>query len=117
MTKNAATSAVLGDLHKKVATIMIKTLDNFEVQAELAQAAMQAAKDDPDAILDIPEVHEPSAALLGAITKFLKDNDVTCNDETDETRSKLEERLAAKRAARNGQHIKLADVLPEEAVG
>jgi hypothetical protein len=44
---------------------------------------------------------EPSAAFLGAVTKFLKDNSVTCSVDDSSSLSELEKRLMAKKTGRN----------------
>lgn len=76
MTSKAAKSERLGELHSKVTEVMISTLDNIETTNQKLAALADL---DPESAQHVPL--EPSAALLGAVTKFLKDNEITCNDE------------------------------------
>lgn len=103
MTTKAAKTDVLGELHAKVADVMLKALDGVEVQnkrlAEL-HAQQKAEADDPSTIADQPVLLEPSAALLNAITKFLKDNEITCNDDAPSMQplaEKVQEQRAGKK--------------------
>lgn len=98
MTKNAAAEGKLGQLHAKVADVLLSTLSAYDKAQELTQQRLGAAVDDPD--MEIQTVVEPSGALLGAAIKFLKDNEITCQIEENAGLSSLEKRLAAKAASR-----------------
>jgi hypothetical protein len=91
MTKKAATEDKLGELHSKVADVMLKALDNYD---QFNEKELQRTSDDEDAGPALPL--EPSAALIGAITKFLKDNDITCNTKASPAMTKLQDQLAKK---------------------
>jgi hypothetical protein len=87
MAKGASTEQSLGNLHNKVTELFVKVLDEYESTPELANPAM-----------------------LGAITKFLKDNSISLESETLDELSEMEERLAAKK--RNRPNLKSVTTLP-----
>jgi len=87
MAKGASTEQSLGNLHNKVTELFVKVLDEYESTPELANPAM-----------------------LGAITKFLKDNSISLESETLDELSEMEERLAAKK--RNRPNLKAVTTLP-----
>lgn len=100
---NKATDKQLGELHGRLAKAMLKALD---------------ASDEAGFLLDEhgPELPAPvyaylekqagaSPALLTAITKFLKDNEITCAIEDSEEMTDLEQRLSDKRRRRVGNVI------------
>lgn len=88
MTKRAAKEEVLGELHAKVAEVMTNALNRADTAAE-------GATEDGIAI-------EVNPALLGAVTKFLKDNEITCDTGAVEELSSTERRLRDKRNRRMG---------------
>jgi ABC-type Zn uptake system ZnuABC Zn-binding protein ZnuA len=90
MSKNAATEEVLGDLHARVATVMIGALNTVEK----AQQAYNELEPEQASVTPMPEV---SASLLSAMTKFLADNKITCNPAEDNKTSALAEKLAKRR--------------------
>ena len=87
MAKGASTEQSLGNLHNKVTELFVKVLDAYESEPETANPAM-----------------------LGAITKFLKDNSISLESETLDELSEMEERLAAKK--RNRPNLKSVTTLP-----
>tara|TARA_B110000046_G_C12898225_1_gene357351 strand:+ start:143 stop:421 length:279 start_codon:yes stop_codon:yes gene_type:complete len=87
MAKGASTEQSLGNLHNKVTELFVKVLDEYESTPELA-----------------------SPAMLGAITKFLKDNSISLESEALDELSEMEERLAAKK--RNRPNLKAVTTLP-----
>jgi|TARA_R110002072_G_scaffold3044_1_gene22910 hypothetical protein len=87
MAKGASTEQSLGNLHNKVTELFVKVLDEYESTPELANPAM-----------------------LGAITKFLKDNSISLESEALDELSEMEERLAAKK--RNRPNLKAVTTLP-----
>lgn len=88
MARNASTEEELGTLHAKVARVMVKALDGIE----------KAQNDFENGVIEVPI--EPSAPLLGVITKFLNDNKISCVPSDSETLSDLEQRLQKKRQKR-----------------
>ncbi len=102
MANGTASEDTLALLHKKLAEVMMDSLNSFErieaITDELEQVLATGTDVNRDEvvrlILKLPTV---SPALLAVIAKFLKDNNVTCNaDESDEMQS-LEKRLANKK--------------------
>lgn len=110
MSKSSAKESLLGELHATVAKIMLNALKAHDAKAIMVMSMVTAAKENGDAeamanaIIMLPE---PNAALLGAVTKFLKDNEITCNTEDDDTMSALEQRMKAKGDARD---LKIAEI-------
>lgn len=111
MTKQTATDKELSKLHKKVAKAMLQQLDDAEEAQKLLD---RKYFDDEENEVFIPEdvrmflkkCVSASPALLTAITKFLKDNEITCQvDESDEM-SDLQKRLA------NKQRKSVSNVIP-----
>lgn len=96
--KKTATESKLGELHAKVADIMVNTLDYYERTAHEHDERVELAKEEQNPEL-LPITERPIAppALLTAITKFLADNKITCAPEDDNSLSELEDRLAKKR--------------------
>lgn len=110
MTNKAATEGELGDLHKAVAKIMSLTVRNLYKSQELFDEALEAAKGDPTAVMDIivtrPEV---SPAFLAAVTKFLADNKITCQVEDSKELSDTQKIIAEKQKRRVGNVIPMHD--------
>jgi hypothetical protein len=92
MSKGAASESLLGQLHERVAKVMLDALDRY-AKFDLDDIVLGDPDGNGMVTVSIPE---PSAALLGAITKFLKDNDITCQIEESKEMSDLEKRLQAK---------------------
>ena len=94
----AATKTTLEALHDAVAAAMTRMLQDYQEINEQLEAQykvlLEQAGDDPKAIamIPVPIKHSPSAAELNAITKFLKDNEVTAAPGEGEL-GKLEEEL------------------------
>ena len=92
MSKKAANTDTMGELHDKVAKVFTRVLTNYEQQYE------------DDDMLD-----EPSPAMLSAAAKFLKDNDISYDDGAVEELSAVETSLKARKAARKNVTV-LADL-------
>lgn len=95
MSKKAANTDTMGELHDKVAKVFTRVLTNYEKQYDEA---------DGEAI----EI-EPSPAMLSAAAKFLKDNDISYDDGAVEELSAVEASLKARKAARKNVTV-LADL-------
>jgi hypothetical protein len=113
MSNKAATEDDLGNLHNKVAKVMTNALTQIEVAQEQFGTLQEAAGDDPELIAGILDKRpEVSPALLSAMTKFLADNHITCNDEQGAA-SGLKDTLAGKRKrSANGARIGVGNVVP-----
>lgn len=110
MAKNAATEAIMGLLHAKVASVMVKALDNVEAAQTAFKDALESGNEDAvmEALGNMPEV---SPALLSAVTKFLADNKITCQPEDDANLGGLAERLKAKQS---GKRKAVGNIVPFE---
>ena len=98
MTIKAATEDALGQLHNKVAKVMVQALDVYDASQIVYLELTEAAHDNPELLETIPDKPpEVSATLLGTITKFLNDNKITCVPEESAGLSDLAQRLQNKR--------------------
>ena len=93
MTK--ATDRLLGELHGRLAKSMLSALSASEQAEALLEEYQDALPDSVVSFLSKTAGTNPS--LLTAISKFLKDNDITCAIEDNVEMSELEERLENKR--------------------
>ena len=94
--KNPATDKELGELHRKLATAMLDALDASDEARELLSECDEG--DIPVPVWDFLEkCAGNNPALLTAIAKFLKDNDITCAREDSKELSALEKRLQEKK--------------------
>jgi hypothetical protein len=96
MSRDAATEATLGKLHEKVAKVMLGALETIETAQDIY---MDIAVNDPDKAKEFPNPPEVSASLLGAMTKFLADNKITCIPEESKAGSELANKLANRKKA------------------
>lgn len=88
----AATEKRLGELHNKVAEVLIDALDGEELPGYT----------DPETDEEVPAKRlPPSAAIIAAATKFLKDNEITCQPAADNALGELEERIKLRRERRD----------------
>jgi NADPH:quinone reductase-like Zn-dependent oxidoreductase len=90
MSTGAASETKLGQLHEKVANVMIRSLDQIERRQDQWENT------------DNPEWDPPEAppALLSVMAKFLADNKITCAPEAGNSVSDLEHKLAEKQKNR-----------------
>lgn len=101
MAKGAATENRLGKLHDMLTSIFIKTLKQYE-QKMGAMEALDLDELENDVLVALLEKGvEPNPAMLSAISKFLKDNEIMYDTEQLEQLSTLERRLADKKKARS----------------
>lgn len=104
VTKGPATEGTLGDLHNKVAGVMIRALDISEKAQEVYEAM------DIEVIAE-KGIKEPelNPALLSVVVRFLDANKITCAPEAGNEMGALEQRLADKakkrRAVGNVVHL------------
>ena len=97
MAKKSANEATLGNLHAKVAGVFTRILDVYD--ARLSNTVVDADGD------PLPQ-EDPNPAMMGAITKFLKDNAIAFDTEELTTLSDTEQRLVQRRK----QRAKLIDL-------
>lgn len=93
MTK--ATDKLLGELHGKLAKTMLASLESSEQAAALLEEYSEELPGAVQAFL--AKISDANPALLTAVSKFLKDNAITCAIEDSEEMSELEKRLQNKR--------------------
>lgn len=104
MTKNAASEAVLGDLHNKVAKVMTTALNQIDTAQDVFNDLVERAKDNGDDELLVEALDkkvEVNASLLSVITKFLNDNKISCAPEESQELSGLAQVLANKKKRRS----------------
>jgi hypothetical protein len=104
MSKGAASETELGALHKKVATVLGKVLDNVD-KAQEAYSHLDFE------VVDYVPPPEVPASVLTVATKFLNDNKITCQPEESAELSDLERKLANNRQKRRqvGNVVHLTD--------
>lgn len=106
----AATEKELSALHKKVAAAMIKALDRDERATFLLE---RFAEELPDEVVGfLMECTNINPALLQAITKFLRDNDISAEVDASTELNGLQQRLANKTRKSVGNVTALYD--PDE---
>ena len=95
MAKGASTEAHMGKLHLKLTALFLNILTKYEND-------LDAMEDVGEELLDglVAEGVMPTPAMLGAIAKFLKDNNISVETEQLDELSAMEERLNAKKKAR-----------------
>ena len=108
MTKQTASDTKLGLLHSRVAEVMLNALTSADTAAILLETFRDQLPTEVIAYLSIQTDVNP--ALLQAVTKFLKDNDITCQIAEDENMTELQQRLAEKQ----GRRKTVGNVVPIE---
>ncbi len=96
MTAKAAPEERLGNVHAKVTAIFLKVLERYEDRLD-ALTLLDKEEIEQDVLLEVLEQNfEPNPAMLSAITKFLKDNEISYDvpqiDELSDTERRLKER-------------------------
>ena len=99
MSKGAANEKRLGGLHDTLARVFQRVLERYEKSYETLD---QLEKDEvsEEMVAMLSEIQEPNPAMLSAIAKFLKDNDIMYDTEEVSKLSAQERRLSEKRARR-----------------
>lgn len=87
----AANSEAMGALHDAVATVLAVALKG----TELPGYTDEDGKEHP------PTIMGPSAAIIQAATKFLKDNEITCVAAKDNALGELEAQMETRRQKRD----------------
>ncbi|WFG40893.1 terminase small subunit [Paracoccus phage ParMal1] len=109
MAKGAATEDTLGGLHAQLARVFGLTLKKYEKAMELLDASPTDEIDEA-LIEQLVLIQEPNPAMLSAIAKFLKDNDIGMDSEEVEQLNATERRLQERRAARKAAGVNLSVV-------
>ncbi len=102
MAKGAANEHTLGKLHSHLARVFTRVLEKYERGLE-ALDALPRDEVESELLEELLKIGEPNPAMLSAIAKFLKDNDIGMDsgavEELNSTQRRLEERRAARKAA------------------
>jgi hypothetical protein len=95
MAKGASTPVSMGKLHLKLTELFLTILNKYEND-------LSALDNVGDELLDglAAEGMMPSPAMLSAVSKFLKDNDITMETETLDELTDMERRLKNRRENR-----------------
>tara|TARA_Y100000296_G_scaffold66371_1_gene78399 strand:+ start:31115 stop:31462 length:348 start_codon:yes stop_codon:yes gene_type:complete len=100
MAKGAANEKSLGGLHSKLAQVFIKVLERYENQMDVV-SKLQSGELESDMMDELlSQDTMPNPAMLSAISKFLKDNEIMYDTEEVKSLSDLERRLADRRKQR-----------------
>ena len=105
-----ASETELAKLHGRVAQSMLTALDN---QTTASALIAEFGAELPQEVLAFMEkVRTRNPALLTAVSKFLKDSDITAALDDSDTMTELEKRLSAKRnRPRSVNDVQFADVV------
>lgn len=114
MAKGAATKSELGAIHSTLAKVFDKVLARY---LKVYEALDQIPADELEGELleAIVAIQEPNPAMLSAIAKFLKDNDIGFDSEEIDALNETERRLAERREARKRAGVNLSVVPAVEA--
>lgn len=96
----SANETVLGALHTKVAEVLNEALDG---------QTLEAVTDEEGNVIQEAVKMAPSAAIIAAATKFLKDNNITCAPSKDNAIGALEQKMKD-RAERRKERASKADL-------
>lgn len=88
----AANEKTLGDLHDKVARVLSDALDGDELP--------EVIDEDSGEVTAPAKRLAPSAAIIAAATKFLKDNNITCVPTEDNALGELQRKMEERRNKR-----------------
>lgn len=115
MATHAATETTLGELHARVASVFNQVLNTYILRLDVLENINTEELTEDVLKLLMSESNLPSPAMLSAITKFLKDNEISYDTQEIEHLSATQERLNARRAKRsNLQNLtSLAIVAPD----
>jgi hypothetical protein len=101
MAQGAATEQKLGELHDQLATLFSKILSGYELKLEVFDRIKDADNIEEEIMVELLKAPlEPSPAMLSAVSKFLKDNDISVDREELDKLSVQEERLKNKKKNR-----------------
>jgi len=107
MAKGAASERMLGGVHSQLARVFSRVLEKYERGLE-ALDNIPRDQVEGDLIEALMDLSEPNPAMLSAIAKFLKDNDIGIDSDEVEKLNATERRLADKRKARKEAGVNLS---------
>lgn len=101
MAKGSATEKALGALHAKITEVFQKVLARYEARLDVLEA-VKAGEFEAEMLGELmDDAAIPNPAMLSAITKFLKDNEISFDTEQITELSDQERRLAERREKRS----------------
>lgn len=106
MATGAAKESQLGGLHSMLTRVFQKVLDKYERDLDRIEA--MSSEELGEEMADM--LNEPNPAMLSAIAKFLKDNDIGMDSEAVDELNATQRRLADRREARKRAGINLSVV-------
>ena len=106
MAKGAANSNNMNRLHDKLARVFIRVLDGYDKKLDMLSEL--DVNNIEDGLIEAP-LTEPTPAMLSAVSKFLKDNDISYDDGAVEELSAVQQRLDARKKSR-GNVVSLTDL-------
>lgn len=109
MAKGAAAEKQLGGLHSALTRVFSQLLMKYEKQL-IAIETLNPEQVSEDMLEVLMELGEPNPAMLGAISKFLKDNSIMYDSEEVDKLSSQARRLKELKAKRGGNVVSLTDV-------
>lgn len=109
MAKGAANEAALGALHSKLAAVFTKVLERYEARMQAADTIDVSSMESEVLEELFAQNVEPNPAMLAAVAKFLKDNEVRFDTEELNKLSDTERRLQERREKRQNV-VALRDV-------
>ncbi len=113
MAKGAATEQALGAVHSMLAKVFTRSLERqlkiYEALDRIPDGEIEA-----DMLETLVDMQEPNPALLSAMSKFLKDNDIGVDAGEIETLNATERRLEEQRKKRREAGVNL-NVIPIRA--
>lgn len=102
MAKGAAKEDALGKLHVTLTNVFIKVLEKYEADLTVSDEEID------DEVAETILATEPNPAMLSAISKFLKDNEIMYDTEELNKLSATERRLQELKQARGSKVVDLA---------
>lgn len=116
MAKGAANETALGGLHSLLAQVFERTLQKYLKQLEAIENIDSTELEGEMVVALLNEVGEPNPAMLSALSKFLKDNDIGMDSEEVDQLNNTERQLRDARERRKKAGVNLA-VVPHVAEG
>lgn len=111
MSKKAANEETLGLVHSMLAKVFTRSLERqlkiYEIMDNIPEGALEE-----EMLTMIADMQEPNPAMLSAIAKFLKDNDIGMSIAEAEQLSATQVNLANAREARRRAGVNLSLVPP-----
>lgn len=115
MAKGAANEHTLGKLHSHLARVFTKVLEKYERGME-AIDALPRDEVESELLEELMKISEPNPAMLSAISKFLKDNDIGMDSDEVDQLNETERRLQEARKKRQASGMNLSVVPHVEAI-